>query len=578
MANVILYDPGDATVANRVTSYLTSVNTPDYTSNSLINPDLSGVSGVEQRFWKVSDGTVIEMSVSDKSSMLPGIRIDHKAVLRDSGHALVLQQYPEGQQNAASSLYSDSQRFRPNRSEFLQDFITWVNLVETNVADKVNLVDDKTTIEAVEAITLDTSSLLAADPQIHIEASTEVSDDTSLATFLNENAVVTDTTSGISGPYYLMELLNHRKDLYNDSTNPLYDVSHTPILGSNGMLTDHADKILNLEDIHAKTGWHRQNVQKAEYTRPRDLLIYYGWLNSFNSYVHGWSNEKVSQEMAKYGLCVFGDGIQNPGHGDYANTKVIIPRIKALNPSTQIFGYVTANQNYSDFTGKVDQWGIIGNVDGIFIDEAGYDYGKTRAEFNQMVDYIHDRTSTDLCFANAWNTDHILGTTNDPSYPNSTYNDTSAESNLTENDWILLESFPINTTSYTYAYESKSDWAARGSKMITLRANYGVNFAGVGIIDKDRTDSTNLFNFQYVSGLMWSLESNGSSDTYYGASSAQVPFHVRPDLYRCGKIWTLNASVQNDVNDADVYHRYTEMSRFSLDFSSGDQTSSITTW
>lgn len=581
MADIIIYNPADTTVTNRVTSYLTSVNTPDYTSNSdiLINPDLSAVGGIEQRFWKVSDGTVVEMNSSDKSAMLPGVKIDHKNVLRNAGHFLVLQQYPEGQQNAASSLYSDSGRYRPNRREFLQDYVNWVGLVEENVYNKTLLVDDKTTIPDVENISLDTASLIAADPQLHIESGMGVSDDTSLSSFLDENAVVTDSTTGISGPYYLMEILSHRKDLYNDSTNPLYDASHTPILGSAGWGEDHASRILNVENIHAKLGWHNQEVEKAIYTRPRDLLIYYGWLNSFNSSVNGWNNEKVAQDIAKYRLAVFGDGIQDPNHGDYANTQVIIPRVKALNPDCLMFGYVSADQSFNDFTGKVDQWGQIGSMDGIFIDEAGYDFGRTRSEFNQRVDYVHDRTDMNICFANAWNTDHILGTANDPSYPNSTYNDTSAESSLTSTDWVLLESFPINTASYTdtTGYESKSDWAARGNKMIDLRATYGENFAGVGIINNDNSDGSDLFNFGYVSGLMWSLEAYGTSDTNYGASSAAVKFWIRPEVYKMGKIWNLNASVQNDVNDSDVYHRYTETAKLSLDFSSGDETSIITT-
>jgi len=402
-------------------------------------------------------------------------------------------------------------------------------------------------------------------------------DSSSLNNFLDVNVVVTDVSTGIQGPFYVMQSLTNRRELYNDSTNPLYIPDLTPILGEDGYLEDHADRINNLETIHAKAGWHNQEVQKSLYARPKDMLIYYGWLNSYNYSIHAWSNEKVAQDMARYCLLVFGDGIQNPDHGDYANTTVIIPRVKALNPECQIYGYVSADQTFSDFTTKVDQWGVIGGMDGIFIDEAGYDFGVTRAEFNQRVDYVHDRTSCNLCFANAWNTDNILGTANDPSFPNSTYNDTSAESNLAQNDWILLESFPLNTTSFTSTggYESASSWATRGSKMQALRSTYNVNFSAAGIVNNDNTKGTELFNFGYISSLMWSLESFGTSDTNYGASSATVKYWDRPSLCGLEGLWDLNAAVQVDTGDSDVYHRYTECARLSLDFSTGAHESSI---
>ena len=33
--------------------------------------------------------------------------------------------------------------------------------------------------------------------------------------------------------------------------------------------------------------------------RPKNLLIYYGWLNSYNSADNGWDNENVAQSMSE---------------------------------------------------------------------------------------------------------------------------------------------------------------------------------------------------------------------------------------------------------------------------------------
>jgi hypothetical protein len=71
MSDVIIYNPDDTIVANRVTNYLQSVNTPDYEDNphALINPDLSGVSGIDQKYWKVNTDSVIEMTSEEKTAL-----------------------------------------------------------------------------------------------------------------------------------------------------------------------------------------------------------------------------------------------------------------------------------------------------------------------------------------------------------------------------------------------------------------------------------------------------------------------------------------------------------------------------
>lgn len=71
MSNIVLFDPNDVTVAGRVTSYLVSVNTPDYEHivNKLVNPNLSAVSGVEEKYWKVYTSNVIEMNQPEKDAM-----------------------------------------------------------------------------------------------------------------------------------------------------------------------------------------------------------------------------------------------------------------------------------------------------------------------------------------------------------------------------------------------------------------------------------------------------------------------------------------------------------------------------
>ena len=316
------------------------------------------------------------------------------------------------------------------------------------------------------------------------------------------------------------------------------------------------------------------------YSRPLDALFYYGWLNSFNSYTNVWNNEKVAQDMAKYNLIVFGDGIAATNHGDYANTAIIIPRIKLLNPRATIFGYVAGSQALNTFETKVLEWEALA-VNGIFIDASGYDYALTRSNFNIRIDYIHSMTNATIAFANSWNMDHILGTNNDPLYPNTNWNPTLAESSLTPGtDWVLIESFGVNTTAWPTndGYEAVSDWFARGSKFAGLRTEYDMDFCGLIIISNDVAAAQDLFNFGFVSALMWSLDGFGSSDTSHGASSAQVNFLNRLDTSNMGITWITHPDPLVDLNDSDVYIRYLGTAKLRLDFSTGEHTNSIVKW
>jgi hypothetical protein len=563
---------------------LYSVNTPDYPDvDWIINPDLVLVYGVPKKYWKITGDVVSEMNQSEKdivdAALLPQTKIDRKNFLRTSADNLIINQgYTIEKQLALNTLYANSTQIKSNRYKYINDWALWIELINHEVKIEQDLVDLQTTIDAVNSIILDSATLIAADPGVTLKGTIETTDDMDLATFLDSNAIVEDAPTGIIGPFYLMQILMNRRELFNDSENPLYHSSVTPILGDDGYLVDHAGRINNLEVIHGKLGWHNQQLQQALYKQPKDLLIYYGWLNSFNSATNGWNNELVAQEMAKYQIVVMGDGIEDPTHGDYANSQIIIARIKILNPSTLIFGYVAAAQTFISFEAKVDQWNTLA-VHGIFIDEAGYDYGKTRAEFNTMVDYVHGKTNSHICFANSWNTDHILGTTNDVSFPNSTFNNPLVESKLNNTDWILLESFPINTTAYSgnNGYESKSDWIVRGNKAVALRYTYGVNFASCGIINDGNVSEVNLFKFGFISSLMFSLEAFGTSDAGYGAGSAKTKLITRPDISNIGIIWYIYPSVVNDTVDTDKYYRYLESARLELDFSTGAQTSLIRT-
>jgi len=304
----------------------------------------------------------------------------------------------------------------------------------------------------------------------------------------------------------------------------------------------------------------------------KNLLIYYGWLNSFNSAVHGWINEKVSKEFAQYGLLVFGDGLQLDTHGDYSNTEEIIPRIQELNPRTLIFGYVTVNQTYSNFKDKVDDWNTLG-VAGCFFDEAGFDYGSAstngRAAFNEKVDYVHSKGL--LCFINSWKPKYVMGTEDDGSYPNTTWNPDLLESNLNCDDWFLMESFAITSAP---AFESKTQWYDRGNGIQDYMDD--INVAACSVISDTDGNGQDKFDFIWTSAHMWALGAVGSSDALYGASSAKSKMWDRTDVNKTRWDGTDEPVIKTDSGDSDVYMRYLSHGIMSLDFSTGSELSAIT--
>jgi len=324
------------------------------------------------------------------------------------------------------------------------------------------------------------------------------------------------------------------------------------------------------------------NVPSSEQTariadkgfRPANVLFYYGYPNSFNSAVNVWVNEKVAQNMAGYDIVVLGAGVEDPAHPDYANTQVILPRLRVINPNMKIMGYVAAAQTIANFKLKVDRWNTL-HANGIFIDEAGYDFGKTRLEFNEMVAYVHGKSSANVCCVNSWNPDHVLGLANDVSYPNTTWNSVLMPSKMLPTDCLLLESFPINTTAYsgTGGYEAKADWLARGRKAVGLRRRYGISLAAVGIINDDNAAGQALHDFGYISALMFALEAWGTSSNNYGASTSQVKFWPRPNIDVLREIYEVEPIVKEVAGDADAWLRYCKQVKLLVDFSIGAQTS-----
>ena len=185
----------------------------------------------------------------------------------------------------------------------------------------------------------------------------------------------------------------------------------------------------------------------------KHLLVYYGYPVAFKGI---WDAAAVAAEIAaNYDYWVVGDTYQDPAHAEYASTVSIVNVVRAA--GCKVYGYVPTGQNTSGLSlaqmqVRVDQWDTIG-VDGVFLDEFGFDYGNTRTRQKSIVDYVYGK-GLPYC-ANAWtaedfmcdNVNELPWPSNDWRYVNfATGNPTNLVLPRTPADCYLIENFGFSHT------------------------------------------------------------------------------------------------------------------------------------
>ena len=153
-----------------------SVNTPDYSTDDwVINPDLSGVSGVEKYYWKVTGappgGAVEEMDAGEKTAVdatrLAAAKIVKKESLRQAMTTYFATRYELTDQNWFQNLYMEAfQSGKTNRRTYIGTWLTWLEGCIAHVRTKIIAVNDATTLAEVAAVALNTTAMTAADPDI----------------------------------------------------------------------------------------------------------------------------------------------------------------------------------------------------------------------------------------------------------------------------------------------------------------------------------------------------------------------------------------------------------------------------
>lgn len=245
-------------------------------------------------------------------------------------------------------------------------------------------------------------------------------------------------------------------------------------------------------------------------TTPKKLAIYYGWPSAVNATFTVPGAISVFQD---YDLVVLGAGLENPSHGDHANTVDIIA---GLPGTTKVFGYIDSEASNSTNWLAIDRWVDMG-VAGIFCDKFGYDYNVDRNRQNVLVEYTHYKGKT--AFVNAWDPDDVFANTVNP-----TKNPLGTANMVEPTDWYLSESFQI----VNGAYQDEAFWKAKSDKMAGYMS-LG-QMACVTTYDNSAFDQAK-FDYAFYSSVLYGFGAFGWGEEFYSASSAQLPFRTRPPVY-----------------------------------------------
>lgn len=251
-------------------------------------------------------------------------------------------------------------------------------------------------------------------------------------------------------------------------------------------------------------------VAQGEPVTPlQQLCIYYGQPSEVND-----SNGDLSRAIAAFSPCdviVLGDGLEHPEHRDHGFTAQLIAELG--DTGSTVFGYVdlgvtTQNLDEPTLRDYVTKWQSIG-AEGIFFDDAGYDYGVTRARQNAVVDHAHELGLA--VFMNAWNIDDVLSERDEADRP--------APTRLGPGDWYLAESWLVAAGAYQPldAWSTKADRALHYSRTKGIRiaavSTAGVRKAGA------RDDRHRKFNLGWWGAAMYGLAAWQWTDAAYGAAN-----------------------------------------------------------
>ena len=251
-------------------------------------------------------------------------------------------------------------------------------------------------------------------------------------------------------------------------------------------------------------------------TGPGDLLIYYGYPSLINQAA---SVSAATAQFVPYEFVVLGAGLEEASHDDHANTQAIVTA--PATDSTKFFGYVDLGVSTNNFSigvlqAKIDNWAATG-VNGIFLDDYGYDFGVTRTRQNAVVDYAHGRGLPVV--ANGFFINEVFGSAVD-----ATFNPSGSVTHLAASDYYLSESYQIAEGSYV----SEPVWRAKSDALAAVRATLPIQVLAVTTDDSANVFDQAQFDFAWYSGLLDGDAGVGWGQFEFASGDNVAPYRTPP--------------------------------------------------
>ncbi|MBI4850561.1 MAG: hypothetical protein HY819_01915 [Acidobacteria bacterium] len=272
--------------------------------------------------------------------------------------------------------------------------------------------------------------------------------------------------------------------------------------------------------------------------------------------------------FAEYDIVVFGDGlefqdiVQNrfpPGAGfqEHENTRKIINLLKESNRRTLVYGYIdlgnSQNLPLQEIENRARLWANMG-VSGIFLDEAGYDFGVTRTRQNSVIKIIHNLGLQ--AFLNAYNLEDLFDAQVVPLNKVGGGNPSGEPTILSNNDLVLLESFQIRNGEYDDSYPSKL------SKAIKYKEKFNVKFLAITTILPNQVFNQAQYDYAWWSATLFGIDALAWGEVNFSSSNNLLPKRTTPILPKDG---LGERFISDIVKKKSLFLRKTNKGKISID-------------
>ena len=253
------------------------------------------------------------------------------------------------------------------------------------------------------------------------------------------------------------------------------------------------------------------NDRGEPHTAGERLVIYYGIPQNVNEL---FDPTQAGALFSRWDLVVFGQPMQNPADVNHAGAVATIAKIHEFNPRARVFGYVSvavANGAGTPLTDQqildqVDAWQVMG-VDGMLLDEFGFDYDVPRVRQNMVLDYVHnqDVAGTEnrrmVALVNAWVQADAFAPSKaaalvvDPfivQADHDQFNPSNIPSTAKPGDYTLLETWVVNTDFAAYDPNHVAgvfNIRNRAAHARHYRDELGVKWLGASVVNYGTTPS-----------------------------------------------------------------------------------------